>query len=555
MTSMQDPNLIAQPVAPTPEPTALVSTAAAPKGKVAVIGAGPAGLSCALELLKAGYAVDIFELDERVGGLARTVEVLGQKADLGSHRFFSKLDEVNNFWRQGMSDDDFIVEQRMSRILYNGKFFDYPLKGFDALFKLGFIESTRCVLSYAYAALFPRQEPTFEAWVSNAFGQRLYEIFFKTYSERLWGIKCSELSDQFAKQRIKTLNLSKAILNAVLPQRNKDGKPLTLIDEFVYPRLGCGMVYERVAQEIERRGGRFFFKQRVVGLTTAPVTAADTAVTMTVDMAADAAGTWANNGVMGSPQSFSLKVTGIVTQELASGQGNGVSNTEVAAAPGTIPQTRPYDIVVSSGIFREMVRSLSALSDKVRALCAQLRFRNTIMVYLSVDPAKAQLCPDHWIYVHSPEIKMGRMTDFANWSHDMQQGQREHLLGFEYWANDDEELWRQSDAELMAQARADAVKTGFITAEAITGAAVHRIHMSYPVYFNGYEAVLSGITSELDQVANLYFIGRNGSYKYNNMDHSILMGIFCAQKIAGQYHGSLWAINTDSDYQEIKAQA
>ena len=523
------------------------SSQATPKGKVAVIGAGPAGLSCALELLKAGYAVDIFELDERVGGLARTVEVLGQKADLGSHRFFSKLDEVNNFWRQGMSDDDFIVEQRMSRILYNGKFFDYPLKGFDALFKLGFIESTRCVLSYAYAALFPRQEPTFEAWVSNAFGKRLYEIFFKTYSERLWGIKCSELSDQFAKQRIKTLNLSKAILNAVLPQRNKDGKPLTLIDEFVYPRLGCGMVYERVAQEIERRGGRFFFKQRVVGLTTAPVTPDDTS--------ADTAVTWANNGVMGSPQSFPLKVTGIVTQELASGQGNGVSNTEVAAAPGTTPQTRPYDIVVSSGIFREMVRSLSALPDKVRALCAQLRFRNTIMVYLSVDPAKAQLCPDHWIYVHSPEIKMGRMTDFANWSHDMQQGQREHLLGFEYWANDDEELWRQSDAELMAQARADAVKTGFITAEAITGAAVHRIHMSYPVYFNGYEAVLGGITSELDQVANLYFIGRNGSYKYNNMDHSILMGIFCAQKIAGQYHGSLWAINTDSDYQEIKAQA
>ena len=575
------------------------SSQATPKGKVAVIGAGPAGLSCALELLKAGYAVDIFELDERVGGLARTVEVLGQKADLGSHRFFSKLDEVNNFWHQGMSADDFIVEQRLSRILYNGKFFDYPLKGFDALFKLGLVESTRCVLSYAYAALFPRQEPTFEAWVSNAFGKRLYEIFFKTYSERLWGIKCSELSDQFAKQRIKTLNLSKAILNAVLPQRNKDGKPLTLIDEFVYPRLGCGMVYERVAQEIERRGGRFFFKQQVVGLTTAPVTAADktahpaadiavdtaadiavdaaadtavdtaadtavdaaadtavdAAADTAVDAAADTAVTWANNGVMGAPHSFPLKITGIVTQELASGQGNGMSNTEVAAAPGTTPQTRAYDIVVSSGIFREMVRSLTVLPDKVRALCSQLRFRNTIMVYLTVDPDKAKLCPDHWIYVHSPEIKMGRMTDFANWSHDMQQGQREHLLGFEYWANDDEELWRQSDAALMAQARADAVKTGFITAAAITGAAVHRIHMSYPVYFNGYESVLAAITRELDKVANLYFIGRNGSYKYNNMDHSVLMGLFCAQKIAGQYHGSLWAINTDSDYQEIKAQA
>ena len=513
------------------------------KGKVAVIGAGPAGISCALELLRAGYAVDIFELDDRVGGLARTVDVLGQKADLGSHRFFSKLDEVNNFWHQGMTADDFIVEQRMSRILYNGKFFDYPLKGFDALFKLGFIESTRCVLSYAYAALFPRKEPTFEAWVSNAFGQRLYEIFFKTYSERLWGIKCSELSDQFAKQRIKTLNLSKAILNAVLPQRNKDGKPLTLIDEFIYPRMGCGMVYDRVAQEIERLGGRFFFKQKVVGLTTEPITESDDAIT------------WANNGVMGQPQSFAFKVTGLVTQELVSGQGNGMSNSEVASVPDAEPQTRPYDIVVSSGIFSDMVRSMSALPAKVQDLCSQLRFRNTIMVYLTVDPDKAKLCPDHWIYVHSPEIKMGRMSDFANWSHDMQQGHREHLLGFEYWANDDEELWLKSDEELMAQARADAVKTGFITAESITGTAVHRVHMSYPVYFNGYEPVLNGITSELDKVANLYFIGRNGSYKYNNMDHSILMGIFCAQKIAGKYHGSLWAINTDSDYQEIKAQA
>ena len=344
-------------------------TAQETKGKVAVIGAGPAGLSCALNLLKEGYAVDIFELDDMVGGLSRSFEILGQRADVGPHRFFSKLDEVNDFWHQGMAESDFVVEARLSRILYNGKFFDYPLKGFDALFKLGLLESARCVLSYAYSALFPRKEPTFEAWVSNAFGTRLYEIFFKTYSERLWGLKCSELSDQFAKQRIKSLNLSNAITNAIWPQRNKEGKPLTLIDEFLYPRLGCGMVYERVAAEIERLGGHFFFKQKVIGLTTEPVTKTDAH--------------WANNA---AASTLSNRITGIVTQELSTGQGIHQSNAEVAPA-ACAPVTRNYDIVVSSGIFTDLVRSLP--NRALQTPCAQLCYRNTILVYLAVDPAQA----------------------------------------------------------------------------------------------------------------------------------------------------------------------
>ena len=533
------------------EPLEKVAQGKVAHGKVAVIGAGPAGLACALELLKAGYAVDIFELDDRVGGMGRTIEVLGQKADLGPHRFFSKLDEVNNFWQQGMATADFITEQRLTRILYNGKFFDYPLKGFDALHKLGVFESARCVLSYVYASLFPRKEPTFEAWVSNAFGQRLYEIFFKTYSERLWGIKCSELSDQFAKQRIKSLNLRRAILNALLPQKDNAGKPLSLIDEFLYPRLGSGMVYERVAQEIEHLGGRFFFKQQVLGLTTEPVTATATAN----DNATATEQHWANNAAQAQQPQFAFKITGIVTQELASGQGAVGTNAPLAAAVGSQPVKRAYDMVVSSGIFSDMVSSLTALPATVQELCAQLRFRNTILVYVAVDATKAQLCPDHWIYVHSPEILTGRICDFANWSWEMQQGHKEHLLTFEYWANDDDALWRKSDDELQAQARADAAKLGFIKPEAITGLSVHRIYKSYPVYFNGYEDVLKGITRELDTIANLYFIGRNGSYKYNNADHSVLMGLFCARKIAGTYHGSLWDINTDSDYQEIKAKA
>ena len=243
-----------------------------------------------------------------------------------------------------------------------------------------------------------------------------------------------------------------------------------------------------------------------------------------------------------------------MTQEVARGQGAVMSNAPVEKMSGASPVTRPYDIVVSSGIFTDMVRSLSCLPDEVSTWCDELRFRNTILVYLTVDPSKASLCPDHWIYIHSPEILMGRLSDFSNWSKDMQQGHSDHLVCFEYWANDDEPLWLKSDAELTAQARADAVKTGLITAESITGATVHRIFKSYPVYHNGYEQVLGRITAQLDTIKDLYFIGRNGSFKYNNMDHSILMGLFCAHKICGTYHGSLWSINTDSDYQEVMQQ-
>lgn len=507
-----------------------------PKGKVAVIGAGPAGLSCALELLKAGYAVDIFELDDCVGGLSRSLEVLGQIGDLGPHRFFSKLDEVNKFWLQGLEDGAFVTEQRLTRILYNGKLFDYPLKGFDALFKLGLLESTRCVLSYAYATLFPRKEPTFEAWVTNAFGQRLYEIFFKTYTERLWGIKCSELSDQFAKERITSLNLSKAILGAIKPKSQHGEVAQNKDSEFIYPRLGSGVFYQSVAKQIEHLGGRFFFKHKVIGLTTAPVASTDDAQR------------WANNAAKEQHSDFVFKVTGIVTQELASGQGISSSNGPKPPVQGCTPVTRLYDFVVSSGIISDLVSSLSALPDKVRGLSAQLCFRNTLLVYLTVDPSGAHFCPDHWVYIHSPEVKMGRMCDFANWSTDMQQGHKEHLIAFEYWASDDDELWLKSDEELMAQARKDAVRSGFIKSEAITGTAVHRIYKSYPVYFNGYEQVLNGITAALDTIANLYFIGRNGTYKYYNMDLAVLTGLLCAQKIDGKYHGSLWSIDTNTNY-------
>ena len=501
---------------------------------VAVIGAGPAGLACAYTLLQLGYSVDIFELDDRVGGMSRTLEVLGQRADLGPHHFLSPSSLVHDFWQtpqsslcgQQCAQDraeasvawEFLSLHRLTRIFYKGKFFEYPLRGFDAMFKLGLLESTHCVLSYIYASFFPRSGHTFEAWVSNAFGYRLYEIFFKTYSEKLWGIKCTELSDTFAKERIKTLNLGKAIKQALLPSRKPDHVPRSLSNQFFYPSLGVGVVYERVAQDIERMGGRFFFKQRVTGIVTEHQV-----------------------------------VKGIKTQAMPKGLGNGSTNEYLLEGCGE-ERFRPYEIVVSSAVFSDMVASLTELPSQVRALAQELRYRNTLLVYLAVDPDKAQLSPDHWLYIHSPEIATGRICDNANWSAQMLQGQHEHLLCFEYWANDDDELWHLSSDALIAQASEDAVRTGFIARDAIKAGFAHRIFKSYPVYHNGYEQVLGKITAQLDTIKNLYFIGRNGSFKYNNMDHSILMGILCAHKICGTYHGSLWSINTDSDYQEVMQQ-
>lgn len=492
--------------------TAAVNSAIPKDAHIAVIGAGPAGLSCAYELVQLGYHVDLFEMNAQVGGMSRSIDVLGQRADVGPHRFFSKYDVINDFWGKFLPSEDRLLENRLSRIFYRNKFFSYPLKGFEALWKLGFIESTRCFCSYLYANIFPRKEHTFEAWVSNAFGHRLYQIFFKTYSEKLWGIKCSELSDLFAKQRIKSLNLVGAIKNALFTHGHSKDVP-TLIDQFVYPKQGCGSVYENLTQQFISAGGRLYSQEKVIKLLTEE-----------------------------------HHVTGLVSQKVTPAADN--KSTNAPSLPVGEPVTRHYDAVVSSAILTEMLDSMSELSSTGKALAKKIRFRNTILVYLTVAPEQAQLPPDHWLYIHSPDIKSGRTCDAANWSSYMQNGHNEHLLCFEYWANDDDELWLSDDEQLIAIAQTDACKMGFIPATAIKEGFVHRIYKSYPIYHSQYEEIMQQLIPELETFANLYFIGRNGAARYNNMDHSIFMGLMCARKIAGKYDDSLWKINTDSDYQE-----
>lgn len=475
--------------------------------KVAIIGAGPAGLACAQSLLEQGFQVDLFEVNSKVGGMSRSIEVMGQISDLGPHYFRTSVPMVQEYWERNSATIHKVSNVRQSRILYQGKLFSYPLKGFEALFKLGLFESIRCVLSYCKSLTFPRKEKTFEAWVANAFGYRLYEIFFKTYSEKLWGVKCSELSDQFAKERIRSLNLFSAVKNALLPHKG-ESKIRSLRSHFNYPQNGTGEVFDKCLQDFLERGGKLFTNHKVVEILTSE-----------------------------------HKVSGIVVKKVI--KANEAHDTNGPLELEEQAQKLPYDYVVSSGVFTDMVNSIKELPSDTRALTAKLRFRNTLLVFLQIDPSFNELPNDHWLYVHSKNVLSGRMSDAANWSAALKQGQKEHIIAFEYWADEKDELWQRSDEQLIAQAQADARACGLFDPRAIKEGFVHRLYKSYPMYVGDYAATIKELSERLDQIEGLYFIGRNGSFKYNNMDHSIHMGLLAAQKIAGQYQGSLWDLNFD----------
>ncbi|STQ85858.1 FAD-dependent oxidoreductase [Helicobacter muridarum] len=456
--------------------------------KVLIIGAGPAGLAAGRLLSENGYEVIIFEESTKVGGMSKSLNMFDQIVDIGPHRFFSKDNRLNDFWHEHTSGS-FQKVSRLTRIFYNHKFFYYPLRGFDALFKLGILESFLCVLSYVRAKIKPFDGNSFESWVANAFGYRLYSIFFKSYTEKLWGISCKDLDSDFASQRIKGLNLYEAVKSAFFGGGGKKHK--TLVDEFSYPNMGCGVVYDNMAREIVSKGGHIVLDAKVLGIRTRD-----------------------------------KKAYSIIT-----------NNGEFRG-----------DIIISSAPFDDMVCSLEELDSSIKHLASKLSFRNTILVYIEVNASN--IFRDNWIYVHSKDVKTGRITNFANWTKDLQCGRSETILCLEYWANDDDELWNLNEDSIIEIAKNDLLDSKLVENRGqIARSRILKIHKSYPVYERGYKENLHKIYEALDGFANLYFIGRNGSFKYNNQDHSLLMGLMCADKILGK-ECDLWHINTDYDYQE-----
>jgi len=454
---------------------------------VGVIGAGPAGLTSAYELAKQGIKVEVFERSNAVGGMAKSLKLWDQTVDLGPHRFFSTDPRVNAIWLE-IAGDRYDMVDRLTRIYYKNTFFDYPLKVQNVLNGIGISEATRCVISYLKAKFHPEtDETTFENWVISRFGQRLFEIFFKSYSEKLWGISCQQLDADFAAQRIKKFSLFEAGMSMLVHGKTKHK---TLVDQFAFPFQGTGSIYEKMAGRIREMGGTVHLNETVLRVC---VDNSDPIV------------------------------------ELESGK------------------RITFSHVVSSMPIIDLVKGLNP-PDDVRACLSHLGFRNTILVYLEIEGS--DLFPDQWIYIHSPDLKTGRITNFRVWLPSLYGISPNTILCLEYWCFDHEELWTKNASFLIQLASQEIRATGLIGYRRIHNACAVKLSKCYPVYTRGYKEYLKPVISYLAQSKRLSVIGRYGAFKYNNQDHSILMGLLAAQNIAANAGHDLWKINTDYEYQE-----
>jgi protoporphyrinogen oxidase len=471
---------------------------------VGVIGAGPAGLTAGYMLAKQGVPVTIFEADpEYVGGIARTARYKGYYFDIGGHRFFSKAREVEELWSE-LLPDDLLTRPRASRIFYNRKFFTYPLKATEVLLNLGPVESTRCVLSYAKARLFPRKEPrSFEDWVTNQFGRRLFEIFFKTYTEKVWGMSCKEISADWAAQRINKLSLATTVFHALMPRRAPSDSTQvikTLIDSFRYPRRGPGMMWEKCAERIKEMGGEVRMGTSVVGCRFD-----------------EGAGGWT-----------------IEYQDSAGRRGS-------------------LDVghVISSAPIRELVQGLQPrMSTGARAAAEALRYRDFLTVVLILKDRGA--VSDNWIYIHDPGVRVGRVQNFKSWSPEMVPDQTMACYGLEYFCFEDDQLWRSTDADLIALGRRELATIGIAGAEDIVDGCVVRQAKAYPVYDNDYARNVETLRREIERAyPNLHLVGRNGMHKYNNQDHAMMTAMLSVRNIvAGRSIYDVWQVNQDAEYHE-----
>ena len=466
--------------------------------RVLITGAGPAGLTAAYELSKLGLQSTIVEADRQVGGISRTVNYRGYRFDIGGHRFFSKVPIVNQVWRE-ILEEEFLVRPRMSRIYYRQRYFDYPLKAMNALTGLGPVESVRIGLSYVQTRLFPHAEETnFEQWVTNRFGSRLYEIFFKTYTEKVWGIPCREISADWAAQRIKNLSLREAVRNALLGAgRTADGQIITtLIDEFYYPRLGPGMMWESCRNLLAARGHE--------------------------------------------------TVEGVEVERIRHRHGrveNMVGRTDAG-------QTVELDAehYISSMPLRELILALDPPAPpEVLAAANRLRYRDYLTVVLIVK--REDIFPDNWIYIHAPEVKMGRIQNYKNWSPAMVPDPTRTSLGLEYFLWEKDEEWTWPDERLIELGIRECVQIGLIAPDEVEDGTVVRMKKAYPVYDQYYHESIATIRRYLETFTNLQTVGRNGLHRYNNQDHSMLTAIYAARNITGE-RNDIWSVNTEMEYHE-----
>jgi protoporphyrinogen oxidase len=461
--------------------------------QVVIIGAGPAGLTAAHELIRQGLRPVVLEKECLVGGLARTESYRGFHFDLGGHRFFTKVPEVQAMWREVLGDD-FIRRPRMSRIYYAGTYFHYPLRPWNAIVGLGPLQAVLVGASYLRWQILPhREEETFEQWVTNRFGRRLFRVFFKTYTEKVWGVSCSELKAEWAAQRIKDLSLRTAVLNMFL---RPSTTIRTLIDEFDYPRRGPGMMWAAVRAGVERGGG-------------------------TVRTAAD-----------------------VVTVHR---EDNHIRAVTVAldGRAETLPAT---DVISSMPITELVARMDPPAPVAVREAATHLTYRDFLTVCLIVRGT--DLFPDNWIYVHDPGVRVGRIQNFGNWSPDMVPDPTCSSLGLEYFCTEGDDVWRMPDAELISLGAQEVERIGLARAADVQDGCVVRVPKAYPVYDASYREHLAVVRDWVDGLENLQTIGRNGLHRYNNQDHAMVTGMLAVRNLLDGETNDLWSVNTDQEYHE-----
>lgn len=480
----------------SPESTPLLNST---DPEVVVIGAGPAGLTAAYEFGRRGKKVRVFEADEVVGGISRTVERDGWRFDIGGHRFFTKVAPVEAFWHEILPDEDFLMRPRMSRIFYGNKFYDYPLKATNALRNLGIIEAVRCVLSYLWVRIHkPKDTTTFEGWTAARFGWRLYRTFFKTYTEKVWGVPATDIQADWAAQRIKNLSLGKAIFNALLPRRNQKDIA-SLIEEFQYPKYGPGMMWERCTELVRDQGSTVTLTTRVENITRGD---------------------------------------------------QGAESVSVRDANGS--QQYPCDHIISTMPINELLTVINPPAPpEVLAAAAGLKHRDFLTVAIVVPQEFA--FPDNWIYIHAPEVRVGRIQNFGSWSPYLVKEGRT-CLGLEYFVSIGDDLWVMPDDDLIELAKREIATLGLADPTQVEAGFVVRMPKAYPVYDIDYQANVETIRTWLTQnMPNVHPVGRNGMHKYNNQDHSMYTAMLTVENIVDGTHHDIWAVNVEEEYHEEKS--
>ena len=470
---------------------------------VAIVGAGPAGLTAAYLLTKRGYSVTVIEQDPvYVGGISRTVEHEGFRFDIGGHRFFSKSRAVVDLWNE-ILPDDFIERPRMSRIYYEGKFYSYPLRAFEALWNLGLVRSTLCMLSFAKAKLRPNRDVrSFQDWTVNQFGHKLFSIFFKTYTEKVWGMPCDTMSADWAAQRIKGLSLGGAVLDGLkrslgLNRRPNDGmQTKTLLESFRYPRRGPGMMWEAARDQVVARGGTILMGHGLHQLT-------------------HAGGRW---------------------RMIATDAEGGALAIEARH-------------VVSSAPMRELASRIHPLPETLPE-AMELKYRDFLTVALKIR--SDDLFPDNWIYIHDSKVQVGRIQNFRSWSPEMVPDPALACVGLEYFCFEGDGLWSMADADLVALATREIAILGLCDPDKVEGGVVVRQEKAYPVYDETYRANVDAMRTELEaRFPTLHMVGRNGMHRYNNQDHAMMTAMLSVENIvAGRRVYDIWAVNEDAEYHE-----